>query len=59
MYSAFKQGVRHLSLLPGSPKCPTSLQEADEGELSEYITSLFTLLISDTKKNSAKEVVEH
>jgi hypothetical protein len=50
IYSAFKQGVQHLSLLPGSPKCPTSLQKADEDELTEYITSLFTLLISDTQK---------
>lgn len=43
---------------PGPPKWPTSFKEADESELIEYVTSLYTLLISDTKK-SAKEVVVH
>jgi hypothetical protein len=53
MYSAFKQGVRSLSLVPGAPKCPSSA--ADEEAIGFYVQNLFQLLTSDTKKYQPKK----
>jgi len=50
LYGAFKKGVRNLSLIPGSPKCPTSYFEATDSEISDYVDSLFSLIVSDKKK---------
>jgi len=49
LYGAFKKGVRNLSLIPGSPKCPTSYFEATDSEISDYVDSLFSLIVSDKK----------
>jgi hypothetical protein len=53
LYSAFKQGIRSLSLVPGAPKCPSSV--ADEEAIGFYVQNLFQLLISDTKKFQPKK----
>jgi hypothetical protein len=53
LYSAFKQGVRSLLLVPGAPKCPSSV--ADEEAIGFYVQNLFQLLISDMKKYQPKK----
>jgi hypothetical protein len=50
LYSAFKQGVRSLSLVPGAPKCPSSFLEENEEATTFYVQNFFQLLTSDTKK---------
>jgi hypothetical protein len=55
LYSAFKQGVRSPSLVPGAPKCPSSLSEENEEATTFYVQSLFQLLTSDTKKFQPKK----
>jgi hypothetical protein len=57
-YSAFKQGVRSLSLVPGAPQCPSSVSEGDEEAVGCCVQNLFQLLASDTKDVLAKEVME-
>jgi hypothetical protein len=54
MYGAFKKGMRNLSLVSGAPKCPKSMLEADDSNLTDYVNSLFSLLISDKKKYQPK-----
>ncbi len=54
LYSALKQGIRNLSLQEDSPKCPTSFVEGDE-TVDAYITALFELLTSDSKKFQPKK----
>jgi hypothetical protein len=49
LYSGLKQGVRGLSLLAGSPKCPGKY-DADDKEVQCYCTLLHNLIISDMKK---------
>jgi len=49
LYGAFKKGVWNLSLTPGTPKCPTSYFEATDSEISDYVDSLFSLIVSDKK----------
>jgi nitrate/nitrite-specific signal transduction histidine kinase len=46
----FKNGIRNLLLLPGTPKCPTSYFKAMGSDVSNYVESLFSLLVSDMKK---------
>jgi hypothetical protein len=55
LYSAFKQGVRSLSLVPGAPKCPSSVSEGDEEAVGFYVQTLSQLLVSDTKKFQPKK----
>jgi hypothetical protein len=50
MYGAFKKGMMNLSLVSGALKCPKSMLEVDDSDLADYVTSLFSLLISDKKK---------
>jgi hypothetical protein len=50
LYSAFKAGIRTLSVLPNSPKCPSSVSAANQEESEFYIKSLHSLLLSDKKK---------
>jgi hypothetical protein len=54
MYGALKKGMRHLSLTPGAPQCPTSYLEANDAELRSFTASLFELMVSDKKKYQAK-----
>jgi hypothetical protein len=50
LYSAFKAGLQTLSVLPNSPKCPSSVSAANQEESEFYIKSLHSLLLSDKKK---------
>ena len=47
LYSGLKQGIRGLSLLVGSPKCPVKF-DVDDAEVQSYCTSLFDLIISNS-----------
>jgi len=50
LYSAFKQGVHTLSVLPNAPKCPTAMTPESIDECEVYITSLLAVLLSDKTK---------
>jgi len=50
LYSAFKQGVHTLSILPNAPKCPTGITPESIDECEAHITSLLDILLSDKTK---------
>jgi dipeptidase len=54
MYSAFKKGIRNLSLIPGTPKCPTSFAAATDDKINDFSKSLLNLMTSKKKKYSPK-----
>jgi hypothetical protein len=54
MYSCFKLGIRNLSLLDKSKKCPNTFEKGVPA-LDEYVASLYNILTSDAKKYKSKK----
>jgi len=54
LYSSFKLGIRNLSLLDKSKKCPTTFEKGIPS-VDEYVVSLLSLLTSDEKKYKSKK----
>jgi hypothetical protein len=55
LYSSFKLGIRNMSLLDKSKKCPTSSFEKGVPSVNEYGECLLSLLTSDAKKYQSKK----
>jgi hypothetical protein len=47
-YSAFKNGIRGLSMLVGAPKCPSNV-DVDATEFDNYVANLLEFLLSNKK----------
>jgi len=54
LYSSFKLGIRNLSLMDNSKKCPTKFEKGVP-LADEYMVSLLALLTSDAKKYKSKK----
>jgi len=48
VYSAFKNGIRGLSMLVGAPKCPSNV-DVDATEFDNYVANLLEFLLSNKK----------
>jgi len=48
VYSAFKNGIRGLSMLVGAPKCPSNV-DVDATEFDNYVANLLDFLLSNKK----------
>ena len=54
LYSGFKLGIRNLSLMDKSKKCPNTFEKGVPS-VDEYVVSLLNLLTSDAKKYKSKK----
>jgi hypothetical protein len=58
LYSAFKVGIRNLSVVDKERKCPVEYKAGDE-TVAEYVEALSNLLCSDAKKYNSKKWWSH
>jgi len=58
LYSAFKVGIRNLSVLDKEKQCPVVFVKGDDA-VEEYMESLNNLLCSDMKKYNSKKWWSH
>jgi hypothetical protein len=58
LYSAFKLGIRNLSVVDKEKKCPLEYKAGDD-DLVEYVEALNNLLCSDAKKYQSKKWWSH
>jgi hypothetical protein len=58
LYSAFKVGIRNLSILDKEKKCPVEYKAGDDA-MAEFMEALNNLLCSDAKKYQSKKWWSH
>jgi hypothetical protein len=58
LYSAFKVGIRNLSVVDKEKKCPVEYKARDDA-VAEYVEAFNILLCSDTKKYNSKKWWSH
>jgi len=57
-YSAFKVGIRKLSVVDNEKECPVEYKVGDDA-MAEYVEALNNLLCSDGKKYNSKKWWSH